>query len=48
LYRGAEIGVGEIGTSQLLPGGNALQEYAALLCWQAAGRNHDDLELGIG
>ena len=38
LYRGAEIGVGEVGSAQLQPGGDALEEYAALPHRQAASR----------
>jgi hypothetical protein len=38
LYRGAKIGVSEARTAQLQPGGDALEEYAALPHRQAARR----------
>jgi hypothetical protein len=39
------IGVGEVGSAQLQPGGDAFEENAALFYGQAAGGGYDDGKL---
>jgi hypothetical protein len=47
LYRGAEIGVGEARTTQLQPGGDALEKYAALLPRHATHGRHNNSKLSV-